>query len=397
MNTLIKKVFSLTTLLFIISINLFAVESKSDSVETYKFDTLANVPTTTVKNQFKSGTCWSFAATSFLETEILRIAGKEVDIAEMYFVYYAFQAKASSYVRLHGIANFSPGGQAHDVMDVVREKGFVLEKSYPAYIGGFDNHVHGELDNVLKGFLQNVVKNPSGQLSSVWSVGFNSLLNSYLGDATMLNDTAKDNKKVYGINPDDYIEITSYKYKPYYKPIRLEVPDNWSFDKYYNIPLDEMMNLIQSALKRGYSVCWDGDVSSTGFSFKNALAILPETKVENMAGSEQSKWENMDKKELMKNMYSFDKIVPEKVVTEQMRQEAFDNYVVTDDHLMHLTALLKDQKGTLYYVTKNSWAGNSNKNGGYLNMSESYMRMNTVAIMVHKDALPKALKKKLGL
>lgn len=372
-------------------------QGEADNETGFQFDTISMVPTTPVKNQYKSGTCWSFATTSFVETEILRTTAKTYDLSEMYFVYYGYKAKAESFVRLHGKANFGPGGQAHDVMNVIREHGMALESDYQAYIAGFDNHVHGEMDNVLSGFVKDVVKNPSGHLSNAWRKAFASLLDSYLGDAEAISDKALSLKSTTKFNPDDYVELTSYMYKPYYQQIRLEVPDNWSFANYYNIPLDEMMKLIQSALKSGYSVCWDGDVSNHGFSYKNALAILPETKVKNMTGSEQSKWENMSKKELLKDMYSFKSPVPEKVVTEIMRQEAFDNYSATDDHLMHLTGLLKDQNGTYYYVTKNSWADNSNSDGGYLNMSDAYLRMNTLAIMVHKDALPKELRKKLGL
>jgi bleomycin hydrolase len=282
-------------------------------------------------------------------------------------------------------------------MNVIREHGIVLEKDYVGLIGGFDKHVHGEFDNVLKGFVSNVVKNPSKKLSTSWQDAFSSILNSYMGDADLLKEKANVLMTETKFNPDDYIEITSYKYKPYYKPLRLEVPDNWSFDNYYNIPMDEMMELIQSALKSGYSVCWDGDVGNKGFSHAKALAIFPELEVENLEGTEQSKWQDMTKKELYKNMYSFESPVPEKIVTEEMRQLAFDNYTSTDDHLMHLTGLLKDQNGTFYYVTKNSWRSDSNENGGYLNMSDSYLRNYTIAIMLHKDALSKSLRKKLGL
>jgi len=392
----IRKITFIMFITLFININLFA-QDKNIKSNGFQFDTIANVLTTTVKNQYKSGTCWSFATTSFVETEILRITGKSYNISEMYFVYHAYQHKANSYVRLHGLANFGPGGQAHDVIDVIRNHGMLKEDNYRAIIPGFDNHVHGELDNVLKGFVKDVVKNPSKKLSDAWKTAFTSLLNTYLGDAEAKEETAKALLNETKFNPDDYVEITSYMYKPYYEQIRLEVPDNWSFSNYYNIPLDEMMELMKSALKGGYSVCWDGDVSNSGFSHGKALAILPETKVENMQGSEQSKWQEMSKKELRKNMFSFEEPVPEKNITEKDRQKAFDNYSSTDDHLMHLTALLKDQNGTFYYLTKNSWAEDSNDDGGYLNMSEAYLRMNTIAIMIHKDAISKNLKKKLGI
>ncbi len=383
--------------LLTVGVGNLSAQDQDKSILTYKFDTIASVKTTSVKSQYKAGTCWSYATTSFVETEILRTKNKEYDLSEIFFVYYAYQAKADNFVRLHSKANFSPGGQAHDVLKIIKEHGMITESDYSGIIPGFDNHVHGELDNVLLGFVKDVSKNPSGHLSNAWKNAYNQMLNSYIGDASLVEEKAKGIVSELDFDADDYIELTSYMYKDYYEPIRLQVPDNWDYSNYYNIPLDEMMELIQNSLKNGYSVCWDGDVSSKGFSHKNALAILPETDVKNMEGTEQSKWENIDAKDLKKNMYSFKKPVPEKHVTEKMRQEAFDNLSITDDHLMHLTGLLKDQNGTIYYITKNSWGDDSNKNGGYLNMSDSYLRMATIAIMVHKDALPKSLKKKLGI
>ena len=385
--------------IFIVIIGLFILNTAElmaqdqDTVKsTFKFDTIANVNTTPVKSQYKSGTCWSYATTSYVETEILRIDKKEYDLSEMYFVNYAYRTKAKSYIRLHGLANFSPGGQAHDVMDVIRKHGIVTQDSYPGLIKGYDKDVHGEMNAGLTGFLKAVSRKEDKFLSQNWYNGFEALLTSYMGSVP--TDAAIST----GFNVDDYVELTSYMYKPYYEPFRLEVPDNWSFNTgYYNLPIDELMEVMNYALKNNYSVCWDGDVSDPGFSHKNALAILPEMDVENMQGSEQSKWENMSKEELNKNMYSFKNPVPEKVVNDTLRQLDFDIQRATDDHLMHFTALLKDQNGTIYYLTKNSWADDSNDNGGYLNMSEAFVRMNTIAIMVHKDAIPKALRKKLKL
>ena len=368
-----------------------AKNKKKAGAEGFQFDTIAMIKTTPVKSQYKSGTCWSYATTSFVETEILRIDGRELDLSEMYFVNYAYRAKAESFIQLHGLANFGPGGQAHDVMDVIRQHGIATQKAYPALVKGYDKDVHFEMDAGLAGFLKAVAKKPDGQLSEAWKDGFIALLNSYLGTPPQADVTTK-------FNPDDYVELTSYTHHPFYKPFRLEVPDNWSFNpNYYNVPIDELMAIMDYALKNNYSVCWDGDVSDPGFSHKNALAILPETKVENLQGSEQSRWENMSPEELKKNMFSFKEPVPEENVTQAMRQTAFERQEATDDHLMHLVGLVKDQNGTLYYVTKNSWDSNSNDNGGYLNMSEAYVRLNTIAIMVHKDAIPKNIREKLGL
>jgi bleomycin hydrolase len=357
----------------------------------FTFDTLAVIKTTPVKSQNKSGTCWSYATTSYVETEIMRTGGPVLDLSEMYFVNYAYRAKAENYIQLHGLANFSPGGQAHDVLDVIRAHGLATQKAYPGLVKGYAKDVHFEMDAGLAGFLKAVSKKPDGKLSLAWKDAFVALLNSYMGAPPEPDVTAR-------FNPDDYVELTSYTHHPFYKPFRLEIPDNWSYNaQYYNLPVDELMAVIDYALKNNYSVCWDGDVSDPGFSHKNALAILPETKVENLQGTEQSRWENMSPAELRKNMYSFRSPVPEQKVTQAMRQEAFERQEATDDHLMHLTGMLKDQNGTLYYITKNSWSATSNNNGGYLNMSEAYLRMNTIAIMVHKDAIPKDIRKKLGL
>lgn len=375
----------------LVVMNTYSAKAQDKVNEGFQFDTIAMVKTTPVKSQYKSGTCWSYAATSYVETEILRIDGQEYDLSEMYFVNYGYRSKAVSYVQLHGKANFSAGGQAHDVMDVIREHGIATEKNYPGKIKGYDKDIHSELDAGLKGYLDAVVKKLDGALTQSWYSSFVALLDSYLGAPPKADVETK-------LQVDDYIELTSYTHHPFYVPFRLEVPDNWSFNsQYYNVPLDELMEIMEYALNNNYSVCWDGDVSSSGFSHRKALALLPETKVENMEGTEQSKWESMSARELKKNMYSFKSPVPEQKVTPELRQLDFEVQKSTDDHLMHLTGLLKDQNGTHYFVTKNSWGLDNNSNQGYLNMSEAYMRLNTVAIMVHKDAIPKAILNKLKL
>ena len=177
----------------------------------------------------------------------------------------------------------------------------------------------------------------------------------------------------------------------------MEIPDNWSRDEYYNLPIDELIDVINYALKNNYTVAWDGDVSDKGFSFRNGVAIIPEKDIKNMTDTERNKWEKLTEQEKRASLYKFDKPGKEKNITQEMRQENFDNYTSTDDHLMHLTGIVKDQNGTIYYMTKNSWAPNSNKFGGYLNMSESYVRLNTIAIMINKNALPRKIAKKLKI
>lgn len=374
---------------------------------TYKefgFRDKVNIKTTPVKDQQRTGTCWSFAATSFIETELLRMGYGEVDLSEMYFVRHAYEHKGLRYFRFHGKVNYGEGGQAHDVINVIKEFGMVPEKTYMALNYGSENHIHAEMAASLKGILDAVIKNKNRKVTPVWFDSYKAMLDTYLGKEPVNFKaggrnylTAKEFSASTEFNPDDYIEITSYSHHPYYSKVVLEIPDNWSHDLYYNLPLDEMMEVMDYALSNGYSVCWDGDVSEKGFSHRNGLMINPETKIKDISGSERLKWEKMSAEERKKQMYNFSEPVPEVKVNQENRQAAYNNYKATDDHLMHAVGLAKDKNGTKYYLIKNSWNSDSNNMGGYLYMSESYARMNTVAFMIHKDALPKSIAKKLGI
>jgi bleomycin hydrolase len=383
--------------LMLFAFNGLSAQNKDTETDktSYGFDTKIEIPVTPVKDQHRSGTCWSFAATSFLEAELLRISGDEYDLSEMYFVRYSYENKALDYVRRHGKANFSPGGQAHDVFDVIREYGMVSENGYPGLTRGEEKHNHSELDAVLSGFVSSVVQNKARRLSEVWFEGFGALLDVYMGSVP--EKQSKDFVEIRKFNPEDYVELTSYNCYEWYENVNLQIPDNWSYSSYVNVPLDEMMEVINYAFENGYSVCWDGDVSSRGFSHRNGVAIVPEEKVDNMAGTEQSRWEAIPESERADKLYAFEGPVPEQQVDDNARMEVFANYTSTDDHLMHLTGVVEDHAGNIYYRTKNSWDTDSNEMGGYLNMSEAYVRLNTVAIMVHKDAVPKRLQKKFGL
>ena len=374
----------------------------TDSIpEGYDFIETVTVPTTSVKDQHRSGTCWSFAATSFVETEILRISDITLDLSEMYFVRYAYEGKAQDYVRRHGKANFGGGGQAHDVTNVIADFGFLPEIEYPGLKPDELKHSHGEMDAVLSAFAQAVVKNSARSLSTVWFEAYKGILDVYLGTvpATFQDQGNTQSPLEYasqsGFVASDYIELTSYSCYPWYKKVNLQIPDNWSYDTYYNLPLDDLMAVINYALENGYSVCWDGDVSSKGFSHNNGVAIVPEEEIDNLQGTEQSRWEAIKPAERMEKLYAFTGPVPEKNIDDENRLEVFDNYTSTDDHLMHLVGVVTDKNGNTYYKTKNSWDTDSNKFGGYLNMSEAYIRLNTVAIMIHKEALPKAISKQI--
>lgn len=368
----------------------------------YKFTEDIRLKTTPVKNQYRSGTCWSFSAISFLESELLRMGKGEFDLSEMWAVRNCYYDKGVKTVRLSGALNFGGGGAFHDVTYVLKNYGLVPENIYPGLNYGEDMHVHGEMDEVLKDYIDGVIKNKNKKLSTAWKVGFNGILDAYLGKKPeKFSYKGKEytpksfSKEVLGLNPDDYIEISSFTHHPFYQTFMIEIPDNWLWGSVYNLPLDEMMQVIDNALKNGYTVAWASDVSEKGFSWKNGLAIVPAASPEEMDNLESAKWDNSTKEELKKNMYTFEKPVPEKKITQELRQEEFDNLKTTDDHGMHIVGIAHDQNGTKYYIVKNSWGMGGYE--GYFYASEAFVRFKTTDIMIHKDALPKNIRKKLGL
>jgi len=393
------KIYFLSVLMFPVSLILVAQEKEQKTDSGYVFTIVKKIPVTPVKNQARSGTCWSFAGISFLESELLRMKKDTFDLSEMYFVRKAYEAKARNYVRLHGIANFGEGGQAHDVMNVLRENGMMTEAAYTGLANGQIKPSHTELEALLTAMVGVISKNPAGKLSPEWMNAISAVMDVYLGNVPAEFGTPKTTPIEFAnkINPNDYVELTSYTHHPYYTAFSLEVPDNWSGNLYYNVMPDELVRIMDNALSSGFTVDWDGDVSDKGFSHKNGVAIIPEVNLENMSVAERSQWEKLSEKERKIQFYTFEKPVPEKTITSEMRQAAFDNYSSTDDHLMHITGTVTDQNGKRYFRTKNSWAAESNSLGGYLNMSEAYVRLNTIAIMVHKEAIPKDIRKKLGI
>lgn len=368
----------------------------------YQFSNEIVIPTTPVKDQANSGTCWSFATTSFIETEIMRLSKSEYDLSEMFFVRYAYPQKAQKYIRYQGHANFSEGGQAHDAFNVINLHGMVPEEAYSGFTRGFEYHDHAELVKVMTGILDNSLDDKESYTGKCLEV-IDSSLGVYLGDVPEKftykgsEYTPKSFAATIGFIPSDYIELTSYSIYPFYKFIDLEIPDNWSHNTYLNVPINEFMDIINNALAKGYSVNWDGDISDPGFSHENGIAIVPERNPLNMNKDEKTAWELLNEDEKQKMLFDFSKPRTEMVINQDTRQKSFDNFKTTDDHLMHIIGKAYDQNGNLYYLTKNSWATYSNSLGGKLYMSEAFVRLRTVAIQVHKDAIPASIKAKINL
>ena len=379
-----------------------AMTSLGAFAQGYQFTDVVKVPVTSVKNQASSGTCWCFATTSFMEAELLRMGKGTFDLSEMFIVRQKYMNQLqNNYIR-KGRGNIGQGSLSHTFMNAYRQVGIVPEEVYTGINYDSNRHNHAEMAKYLRAIATTAVdlKHRSPEYDKL----IENLFDTYLGKLPEKFQyegkeyTPKSFAEYLELNMDDYVEITSFTHHPYYQQFDVEVPDNWEHQLMYNLPLDEMMEVTEHALKNGYTVCWDGDVSEKGFSFKNGVAINPEVaKVDDYSTTDRARFEKMDEKERLQEVYKFEKPFPEVKVDAAVRQEGFEKFVTTDDHLMHLTGIVTDQNGTKYYVTKNSWGTERNTFGGYLNMSESFVRAKTIYITVHKDALPKDIRKKLGI
>ena len=368
----------------------------------YQFTEVVKVPATPVKNQAATGTCWCFATTSFMESELLRMGKGTYDLSEMFIVRQKYMNQLQDNYLRRGEGNIGQGSLSHTFMNAYRQVGIVPEEVYTGINYDSDRHNHSEMVRFMHALADVAVK--AKQRSPEYDKLIENLFDTYLGKLPEKftykgkEYTPKSFAESLGLNMDDYIELTSFTHHPYYVKFDVEVPDNWEHSLMYNLPLDEMMETVDYALNNGYTVCWDGDVSEKGFSFTNGVAINPEVKkVEDLSGTDRARFEKLGEKERLEEVFKFEHPYPEINVTPEIRQDGYEKFVTTDDHLMHITGIVKDQNGTKYYITKNSWGAESNKSGGYLNMSESYVRAKTICVMVHKDSLPKELKKKLGI
>lgn len=382
-----------------------AQTADTTSAEGYRFTDTKIIPTTAVKDQSRSGTCWCFSTLSFLESEILRAGGPAMHLSEMWIVRHSFMDKAEKYVRMHGTINFAEGGASHDVTEGIKAHGIVPFEVYPGLNYGTEKPDFHELSVVLKAYLDAVVKtgDKSGKaLSTAWKRGFDAILDEYFGP---LPETFTYEGKEYTpetfaaqlpIDLDNYIDISSFTHHPFYTQFIIEVPDNWMWGTVYNVPLDEMMQIIDHALEQGYTVSWGTDVSEKGFSRTKAIGIVPEADTESMSGTEAERWGKLTDKEKEAALYKFDKPGKERTITQQMRQTAFDNYETTDDHGILIMGTATDQAGNRYYKVQNSW-NVLPPYDGFWYFSRPFVAYKTTSIMVNKQALPKEIAKKLGL
>lgn len=365
-------------------------KNASDSSKAkFKFNEIIGLANTSVKNQASSGTCWSYSTNSFLESEMLHAGRKPVELAQIFSARNVYADKADNYIRLHGAVSWGDGGACHDVINMYAKYGAMPQSVYTGLQYGTSKNKFAEMQEVLKAMLDAWVKNPNGKLSPNWKKAFNAVMDSYLGAVpetfTWEGKTYTPRSfadEVVGLNPADYVELSSFTDHPYYKKTMLMVPDNWSMDKVYNVKMNDITNIIDNALSKGYTVAWATDVSEKYFSWKNGVAYVPEKEYDDMSDEEK------------KNM--FDGPKPERVITPELRQTAFDNYSTTDDHGMHIVGLAKDQSGREYYIVKNSW-GTTNDYKGYLYVTKAYVQYKTTAFLLNKKAIPQELRTKMSM
>ena len=380
-----------------------STEVKKDSVEGFVFTTVDSVGITRVKDQNRSGTCWAFSTLGFLESEVLRIKGKEIEFAPMYVVSKTLMDRATYCVRQYLEPNFAEGGSAYDVVYCMEHYGLVPKSAMPGIRYGWTEAdtlpVFTELTKVAKGYLGGLkgIK----KLSPVWKEGLQAIYDTYLGPCPTEFEyegkkyTPQSFVKSLGLNADDYVSITSYTHHPFYTRFALEVPDNWRMDQMYNVPMEEMMRIIDHAIANGYTLAWGADVSEIGFTRKGIGVVPDADHGADLTGSDMVKWVGMTKDKQKEELTK--KPLPEKTITQEMRQQAYDNWETTDDHGMQIFGIAKDQNGKKYYMVKNSWGTLKSDYKGIWYISEAFMQYKTNDVLVHKNAIPKDLRKKLGL
>ena len=379
---------------------------KKDSVNKNKpvFTTIKANPITSIKDQSRSGTCWDYSTLSFFESEILKKTGKTYDLCENFVANKTYMDRAIAAVRMHGDVSFSQGGSSYDPLYCLKNYGICPENAMPAPGTTYGDSLNNfnEFFSVMTPYVEAVAKSEAKKLTPAWKKGLQGILDAYLGECP--KEFTYEGKKYtpqtfaasLGLNWDDYVSISSFTHHPFWETFIVEVQDNWRWKTTYNVPMDDMMRIIDNAINEGYTIIWGGDVSEDGFTRKGLGIAYDTKKVQGLAGSDAAHWLKLTKSEKTEKFDSLGLNAPEIVPTQEMRQEAYDNWETTDDHGMHLYGLAKDQNGKEYYMVKNSWGEYGDYKGTWY-MTKAFIAYKTMDFMVNKNAIPKDIRKKLGI
>ena len=398
-----KKVLSLA-LISLMAVGAQAQEAEKKASNKPVFTTIKENPITSIKDQNRSGTCWDYSTISFFEAEILKATGKTYDLCESFVANKTYMERATQVVRFHGDCQFSQGGSAEDVLATMKKHGIVPEGTmpFPGSLYGDSPNNFNEFFSLMEPYVAAIAKSSAKKISGQWKVGLQGILDAYLGKCPEeftyegKKYTPQTFVKSLGINLDDYVSITSYTHHPFYSAFAVEVQDNWRFPLSYNLPMDEMMKVIDNAIEKGYTVAWGGDVSEDGFTRQGLAYAIDTKKTESLQGSDMAKWLKMTAAKKKNLIDSLGCNVPEITPTQELRQERFDNWELTDDHGMLIYGVAKDQNGKEYYMVKNSW-GETGEYKGIWYMTKTFIAANTMDFLVNKNAIPKDIRKKLGI
>ncbi|UKK61063.1 C1 family peptidase [Prevotella communis] len=398
-----KKVLSLA-LISLMAAGAQAQEAEKKASNKPVFTTIKENPITSIKDQNRSGTCWDYSTISFFEAEILKATGKTYDLCESFVANKTYMERATQVVRFHGDCQFSQGGSAEDVLATMKKHGIVPEGTmpFPGSLYGDSLNNFNEFFSLMEPYVAAIAKSSAKKISGQWKVGLQGILDAYLGKCPEeftyegKKYTPQTFVKSLGINLDDYVSITSYTHHPFYSAFAVEVQDNWRFPLSYNLPMDEMMKVIDNAIEKGYTIAWGGDVSEDGFTRQGLAYAIDTKKTESLQGSDMAKWLKMTAAKKKNLIDSLGCNVPEITPTQELRQERFDNWELTDDHGMLIYGVAKDQNGKEYYMVKNSW-GETGEYKGIWYMTKTFIAANTMDFLVNKNAIPKDIRKKLGI
>lgn len=361
-------------------------------------------PITSIKDQHRSGTCWDYSTLSFFEAEILRKTGKTYDLCESFVANKNYMDRAKTVVRMHGDAQFSQGGSAYDVLYVLKNYGICPQDAmpFPGSLTGDSLYNFNEFFSVMEPYVKAVATNKAPKISNQWKQGLQSILDAYLGKCPESftykgkTYTPKSFAASLGLNWNDYETFTSYTHHPFYTAFPVEVQDNWRQPASWNLPMEEMMKIIDNAVMNGYTIAWGGDVSEPGFTRDGLAYMVDGKKIQSTKGSDMARWLGLSAAKKKDIIAELGVNVPEVKASQELRQERFDNWELTDDHGMVIFGIAKDQNGKEYYMVKNSW-GETGAYKGIWYITKTFIAANTMDFMVNKNAVPKDIRKKLGI